>query len=121
MLSEALALEWLNSSQAEFVVTQGARRPDREGYVLCTADLLKVTKIGMAALNLSTNGPSISKSYQSVVNSSPSSDIAAKSATHAHWVIYSVSAPLINAFQQDSGGESAGKESVLKVQNTGGR
>ena len=76
----------------------------------------------MATLNLSTNGPSISKSYQSVVDSSPSSDsAAAKSATYAQWVIYSVSAPLINAFQQDFGGESGGKESVLKVQNTGGR
>ncbi len=70
----------------------------------------------MATLNLSTNGPSISKSYQSVVNAPPPSGPAAKSPTYGQWALFSVSAPLANAFQQ----ESAGKESVLKVQSTGG-
>lgn len=70
----------------------------------------------MATLNLSSNGPSISKSYQSIVNAPPSTGGASKSATYGQWAIFSVSAPLANAFQQDAGG----KESVLKVQNTGG-
>ncbi|PYH44800.1 putative actin binding protein [Aspergillus saccharolyticus JOP 1030-1] len=66
----------------------------------------------MATLNLSTNGPSIAKSYQTVIDSSlPGSG----SPTYGQWAIFSVSAPLINAFQQDSGS----KESVLKVQDTG--
>ena len=71
----------------------------------------------MATLNLSTNGPSISKSYQAVVDASIPSGNAAKSPTYGIWAVYSVSAPLVNAFQQDSGG----KESVLKVQSTGGK
>jgi hypothetical protein len=70
----------------------------------------------MATLNLSTNGPSISKSYQSVVNSQASTFGAAASPTYGQWAIFSVSAPLVNAFQPDAGG----KESVLKVQGTGG-
>lgn len=70
----------------------------------------------MATLNLSTNGPSISKSYQSVVNAPTPSGAAAKSPTYGQWAIFSVSAPLANAFQPDAGG----KESVLKVQSTGG-
>lgn len=69
----------------------------------------------MASLNLSSNGPEISKSYQKVVNASlptgPSS-----SPTFAQWALFSVSSPLVNAFQQDSGN----KESVLKVQSSGG-
>ncbi|KEF59042.1 uncharacterized protein A1O9_03885 [Exophiala aquamarina CBS 119918] len=69
----------------------------------------------MASLNLSTNGPSISKSYQTVVNAPPPSGPAASSATYGQWAVFSVSAPLANAFQQDSGN----KESVLKVQSTG--
>lgn len=69
----------------------------------------------MATLNLSTNGPSISKSYQSIVNAPPPSGPAASSPTYGQWAVFSVSAPLSNAFQQDS----AGKESVLKVQSTG--
>ncbi|MCJ1477034.1 hypothetical protein MMC13_005705 [Lambiella insularis] len=69
----------------------------------------------MATLNLSTNGPSITKSYQSIVNSPPLSGPAAQSATYGQWAVYSVSAPLVNAFQQDAGG----KESILKVQSTG--
>lgn len=71
----------------------------------------------MATLNLSTNGPLISKSYQSVINSSPSSGLASKSLTYGQWAVFSVSAPLANAFQQDTGG----KESLLKVQSTGGK
>ena len=70
----------------------------------------------MATLNLSTNGPSISKSYESVVNAAPPTGLAAQSPTYGQWAIFSVSAPLSNAFQQDTGS----KESVLKVQSTGG-
>jgi len=69
----------------------------------------------MASLNLSTNGPSISKSYQSVVNAPPPTGAAASSPTYGQWAIFSVSAPLANAFQ-----DSGNKESVLKVQSTGG-
>ncbi|RVX74543.1 hypothetical protein B0A52_01669 [Exophiala mesophila] len=69
----------------------------------------------MASLNLSTNGPSITKSYQSIVNAPPPSGPAAASPTYGQWAVFSVSAPLANAFQQDSGN----KESVLKVQTTG--
>ncbi|KAL8851402.1 MAG: hypothetical protein Q9221_003673 [Calogaya cf. arnoldii] len=67
----------------------------------------------MATLNTSTNGQSISKSYQSIVNASAAA--ASRSATYGQWAVFSVSAPLANAFQPDAGG----KESVLKVQNTG--
>ncbi|OBT61326.1 hypothetical protein VE03_09540 [Pseudogymnoascus sp. 23342-1-I1] len=69
----------------------------------------------MASLNTSTNGPSIRSSYQGVVQAPPPSGAAANSPTYAQWAIFSVSAPLVNAFQQDSGS----KESVLKVQDTG--
>ncbi|KAL4993563.1 hypothetical protein BDV10DRAFT_23034 [Aspergillus recurvatus] len=68
----------------------------------------------MASLNLSANGPSISKSYQSVVDYSIS-DSAKVSSTFARWALFSVSTPLVSAFQQDAGN----KESVLKVQDTG--
>ncbi|KAJ5951458.1 uncharacterized protein N7479_009871 [Penicillium vulpinum] len=67
----------------------------------------------MASLNLSSNGPSISKSYQTVVNAPPPSGDKA-SPTYGQWAVYSVSTPLVSAFQQDGG-----KESVLKVQSTG--
>lgn len=70
----------------------------------------------MASLNLSTNGPSITKSYQSIVNAPPPSGPAASSPTYGQWAIFSVTAPLTNAFAQDTGN----KESVLKVQSTGG-
>ncbi|KAJ5688382.1 hypothetical protein N7536_011001 [Penicillium majusculum] len=66
----------------------------------------------MASLNLSSNGPSISKSYQTVVNAPPPSGNG--SPTYGQWAVYSVSTPLVSAFQQDGG-----KESVLKVQSTG--
>lgn len=69
----------------------------------------------MASLNLSTNGPSISKSYQTVVNAPPPSGAAASSPTYGQWAIFSVQAPLASAFQ-----DASTKESVLKVQSTGG-
>ncbi|KAL8943551.1 MAG: hypothetical protein Q9216_001009 [Gyalolechia sp. 2 TL-2023] len=67
----------------------------------------------MATLNTSTNGPAISKSYQSIINT-PTAP-ASKSSTHGQWAVFSVSAPLANAFRPDAGT----KESVLKVQSTG--
>lgn len=66
----------------------------------------------MASLNLSSNGPSIQKAYQNVVSSTL---LSGAPATHAQWAVYSVSAPLVNAFQPDGGN----KESTLKVQSTG--
>ncbi|CCU81142.1 actin binding protein [Blumeria hordei DH14] len=69
----------------------------------------------MASLNTSTNGPSIKSSYQSVINGSTSSNAPENSSTYGHWVLFSVSSPLVNAFQPDRGG----KESILKVQTTG--
>ncbi|KAI9685339.1 MAG: hypothetical protein M1820_010815 [Bogoriella megaspora] len=63
----------------------------------------------MATLNTSTNGPSITRSYQSVVDAPPHGN----SPTFGQWAVFSVSAPLANAFQD------SGKESVLKVQTTG--
>lgn len=66
----------------------------------------------MASLNLSINGPSIKSSYQGVVNGPP---LSSSSSTFAQWALFSVQAPLANAFQ-----DSGGKESVLKVQGTGG-
>ncbi|KAL1883839.1 hypothetical protein VTK73DRAFT_7627 [Phialemonium thermophilum] len=65
----------------------------------------------MASLNLSINGPSIKSSYQAVVNSQlPSSS----SPTYGQWVLLSVQAPLLNAFQ-----DNAAKESILKVESKG--
>ncbi|BDD59123.1 hypothetical protein MPDQ_005654 [Monascus purpureus] len=69
----------------------------------------------MASLNLSSDGPSISKSYQAVVNAPPPSGPAVDSSTYGQWAVFSVSTPLVNVFQQSSGN----KESVLKVQSTG--
>ncbi|KAI9848497.1 MAG: hypothetical protein M1838_000497 [Thelocarpon superellum] len=69
----------------------------------------------MATLNLSTNGPSITKSYQSVVDAPPPTGPAASSSTYGQWAVFSVSAPLATAFEQSA----SGKESVLKVQSTG--
>ncbi|KAI1504653.1 hypothetical protein F5X99DRAFT_21548 [Biscogniauxia marginata] len=66
----------------------------------------------MASLNLSINGPSIKSSYQGVVNApAPPSG---SSSTYANWALFSVQAPLANAFQ-----DSGNKESILKVQATG--
>ncbi|KAI1460494.1 hypothetical protein F4805DRAFT_417691 [Annulohypoxylon moriforme] len=66
----------------------------------------------MASLNLSINGPSIKSSYQGVINApAPPSG---SSSTYGQWALFSVQAPLANAFQ-----DSGGKESVLKVQSTG--
>lgn len=66
----------------------------------------------MASLNLSTNGPAIRSSYNGVVNG----EAPSASPTYARWALFSVQAPLANAFQ-----DSGSKESVLKVQSTGGR
>ncbi|OLN88534.1 Drebrin-like protein [Colletotrichum chlorophyti] len=65
----------------------------------------------MASLNLSINGPSIKSSYQSVINGPPPNS---SSPTYAQWALFSVQAPLANAFQ-----DTGAKESVLKVQSTG--
>ncbi|KAK3394851.1 hypothetical protein B0H63DRAFT_60198 [Podospora didyma] len=65
----------------------------------------------MASLNLSINGPSIKSSYQGVVNGPP---ISSNSATFAQWALFSVQAPLLNAFQ-----DGGAKESVLKLESTG--
>ncbi|KAF4998094.1 hypothetical protein FGRMN_3391 [Fusarium graminum] len=65
----------------------------------------------MASLNLSINGPSIKSSYNGVVNGPPPSST---SPTYAHWALFTVQAPLMNAFQ-----DSGAKESILKVQSTG--
>ena len=70
----------------------------------------------MASLNLSTNGPSIKNSYQKIVDSLTPSGPATSSPTYGQWAVYTVQAPLVSAFQQDTG-----KESVLKVQSTGGK
>ncbi|KAG5929589.1 hypothetical protein E4U53_002414 [Claviceps sorghi] len=65
----------------------------------------------MASLNLSINGPSIKSSYNGVINGpAPSSG----SPTYAQWALFSVQAPLMNAFQ-----DSGSKESILKVESTG--
>lgn len=66
----------------------------------------------MASLNLSINGPSIKSSYQAVVNGTPPSS---SSSTYGQWALFSVQAPLQNAFQSNSASES-----VLKVETTGG-
>ncbi|PSN63049.1 hypothetical protein BS50DRAFT_591260 [Corynespora cassiicola Philippines] len=68
----------------------------------------------MASLNTSSNGPNITRSYQSIVNSPPPSGPQASSPTYGQWAVFTVAAPLVSAFQQDGG-----KESVLKVQSTG--
>ncbi|PHH49761.1 Drebrin-like protein [Ceratocystis fimbriata CBS 114723] len=63
----------------------------------------------MASLNLSANGPSIRSSYNAVLNAKLSSN----SATFAHWALFSVQAPLANAFQ-----DTGNKESLLKVEGS---
>ncbi|KAH6610889.1 hypothetical protein Trco_000909 [Trichoderma cornu-damae] len=65
----------------------------------------------MASLNLSINGPSIKSSYNAVVGGGAP---ASGSPTYAQWALFSVQAPLVNAFQ-----DSGSKESILKVQSTG--
>ena len=66
----------------------------------------------MASLNLSINGPSIKSSYQGVINA-PAAP-AGSSSTYGQWALFSVQAPLANAFQ-----DSGNKESILKVTSTG--
>ncbi|KAF2278219.1 uncharacterized protein EI97DRAFT_414550 [Westerdykella ornata] len=68
----------------------------------------------MATLNTSTNGPTITRSYQSIVNAPAPSGPKASSPTYGQWAVFTVAAPLVSAFQHDGG-----KESVLKVQTTG--
>ncbi|EAQ92503.1 hypothetical protein CHGG_00738 [Chaetomium globosum CBS 148.51] len=65
----------------------------------------------MASLNLSTNGPSIKSSYQGVINGPA---LSSTSPTAARWALFTVQAPLLNAFQN-----TGAKESVLKVETTG--
>ena len=67
----------------------------------------------MASLNISINGPSIKSSYQGVVNGPA---LPSSSSTYAQWALFSVQAPLMNAFQ-----DSSAKESILKVESTGGK
>ncbi|KAE9991869.1 hypothetical protein EG327_010747 [Venturia inaequalis] len=69
----------------------------------------------MSSLNTSANGPSLTSSYNKVINSAPASAGAASSPTYGTWALFTVQAPLVSAFQHDAGG----KESVLKVQTTG--
>ncbi|KAK8117100.1 SH3 domain-containing protein [Apiospora kogelbergensis] len=66
----------------------------------------------MASLNLSINGASIKSSYQGVINAP--APPAGSSSTYGQWALFSVQAPLANAFQ-----DSGNKESVLKVQTKG--
>ncbi|KAJ2905065.1 hypothetical protein MKZ38_006458 [Zalerion maritima] len=65
----------------------------------------------MASLNLSTEGPSIKSSYLGVVNGPVPSGA---SPTAASWALFSVKAPLLNAFQS-----TGAKDSILRVQGTG--
>lgn len=85
-----------------------------KGYSL--RELVPLPTQIMTSLNTSTNGASISRSYKFIVDAPPPSGPAASSPTYGQWAVFAVSAPLANAFQQDSG-----KESVLKVQSTGGK
>lgn len=68
----------------------------------------------MATLNTSSEGPSITRSYKSVVDAAAPTGSSASSPTYGQWALFSVSAPLGSAF-----GGDVGKESVLKVQSTG--
>ncbi|SPQ18925.1 caf4f37d-1e84-45d7-affc-581a60e590b6 [Thermothielavioides terrestris] len=65
----------------------------------------------MASLNLSINGPSIKSSYQGVINGPA---LSSTSPTAARWALFTVQAPLLNAFQN-----TGAKESILKVESTG--
>lgn len=66
----------------------------------------------MASLNLSTNGPSITRSYKAIIDSE---SFPSASPTYGQWAVFSVSTPLVNAFQP-----TPSKDSVLKVQTSGG-
>ncbi len=66
----------------------------------------------MASLNLSINGPSIKSSYLGVINGPV---LSSTSATAARWALFTVQAPLLNAFQN-----TGAKESILKVESTAG-
>jgi len=66
----------------------------------------------MASLNCSINGPSIRSSYQAVINGPA---VSSTSPTAARWALFTVQAPLVSAFQN-----TVAKESILKVESTGG-
>ncbi|KAF2806112.1 uncharacterized protein BDZ99DRAFT_510977 [Mytilinidion resinicola] len=66
----------------------------------------------MASLNTSTNGINIKRSYQSIVDAPKPSGASASSPTYGQWALFTVTAPLVSAFQNDGG-----KESVLKVES----
>lgn len=104
----------ISTHRVRLIKYQAGNSPSRAEHILFSISLTARIP-AMASLNLSTNGPSISKSYQSVVNAPPPSGAAAASSTYGQWAIFSVTAPLANAFQ-----DSGNKESVLKVQSTGG-
>jgi hypothetical protein len=100
-------LERASSHPRKQAEPQSQPQPQLQDFLLNPPVALK-----MSSLNTSTNGPSIKSSYTGVINS----PAGAGSSTYGQWALYSVSAPLVNAFQQDAGG----KESILKVQSTGG-
>ena len=108
--------EGIHSGRQAATRTHPSTRAPANCLATCYTFIHSTLCFTMATLNTSTNGPSIKSSYQSVVNSPPPSGPAASSPTYGQWALFSVSAPLVNAFQQDSGG----KESILKVQSTGG-
>ncbi|KAF4122568.1 drebrin-like protein [Geosmithia morbida] len=64
----------------------------------------------MASINLSLNGAAIKNSYKKVLEGA----LPAGSPTSCLWALFSVQAPLVNAFQN-----SGSSESVLKVQDSG--
>jgi hypothetical protein len=98
-----------------FALPSEDRHTNNTGHLEFACEQVVQIIPAMASLNTSQNGPSITKSYQSVVDSPPPSGPAAKSSTYGQWVVLTVAAPLVSAFQNEGG-----KESVLKVQSTGG-
>lgn len=64
----------------------------------------------MASLDIQ---PEIGRAYQKIVSGAPFNK---PSSTYAQWAVFSVSAPLQNAFVQ-----SSAKASTLKVQSAGGQ
>lgn len=67
----------------------------------------------MATLNTSQESGAIQRSYKTVAEAQLPSN--ASSETYGQWALFSVTAPLASAFQQSS------KDSVLKVQDSGGK
>lgn len=66
----------------------------------------------MASINLSLNGAAIKNSYNKVLEGA----LPTGSPTSCLWALFSVQAPLVNAFQN-----SGSNESILKVQDSGGK